>query len=218
MPDPATPSAQGTPPAAGAPAVPPATPPADAPKPSDAPKPGDTPKPEVKPGEEGKGEVPANYDLKPPKDSRLSTADIEGIVSYAKEHGLSQKQAEMLVERENAAASRFEAQQLEFLKAQPDVWLEAAKSDPEIGGDKLAENTEFAKRAIERFDGKDGTFAKALNETGLGNHKEILRFMSKVGRAMKDDKLVTTTTAAGGDRKKDKDVFYDATPDGEAKT
>jgi len=59
-------------------------------------------------------------------------------------------------------------------------WLEAAKKDPAIGGDKFAENTAVAIKGLEVL--KDEQLAQALESSGLGNHPFILRALMAVGK------------------------------------
>jgi hypothetical protein len=81
-----------------------------------------------------------------------------------------------------AQAAAFEQVQTE--------WVAKAKADPELGGDKFDANLAVAKKAIDRFAAPD--FKTYLNETGLGNHPEMLRMLLKVGQAISEDKHVAS--------------------------
>lgn len=73
-------------------------------------------------------------------------------------------------------------------------WGEAVKADPEIGGDKFAASAANAIRVI----GLHGTpeLRKFLNETGAGNHPEMVRVFARLGALLpKEDKGVTGETA-----------------------
>ena len=63
-----------------------------------------------------------------------------------------------------------------------DRWAEQARTDPEIGRNALPAALHAARQAVQRFGGD--RLKKALEETGAGNHPEIIRAFCKVGRAM----------------------------------
>lgn len=74
-------------------------------------------------------------------------------------------------------------------QAQVSGWAEAVKSDAEIGGDKLPDMAASAVRVI----GLYGTpeLRNFLNETGYGNHPELVRVFARIGNALpKEDRVV----------------------------
>lgn len=74
-------------------------------------------------------------------------------------------------------------------------WGEAVKADPEIGGDKFSSSAANAIRVI----GLHGTpeLRKFLNETGAGNHPEMVRIFARVGALLpKEDTGVTGESAS----------------------
>ena len=74
------------------------------------------------------------------------------------------------------------------VKAVQHGWLESARTDKEFGGEKLQENLGIAKKAIDAYASPE--LKALLNETGLGNHPEVIRFVLKVGKSIKDDGFV----------------------------
>lgn len=143
---------------------------------------------ETKPTEGEKKALPEKYELKLPKDSALSPEHVEKLSAYAKEQGLSNEQAQGLLERESQAVSEYAATQMAKMKEVQDSWLETAKNDKEIGGEALKQNAELSKRVLERYSTPE--FRKELNKTGLGNHPELVRVFSRIGKAMSEDQLV----------------------------
>lgn len=184
------------PPAAAAPVTDPA---AAAPKADD--KPADPPKPD------DKKVVPDAYDLKLPDGSLLTATDLEEISSYAKEKGYTQEQASELMTREHLAVSEYHEAQQELFKAKTDEWKKAVSIDKELGGDNLAKSAEFAYRAVERFASPE--FKAELDKTGFGNHPEVVRMFSRIGRAMSDDKIIGNG-APPTEKKSMEDIFYPA--------
>lgn len=162
-----------------------------------------------KPGEE-KGTVPETYNLTLPKDSLLDESVIDEISAYAKEKGLSNEDAQELVNRDNDLITQYKANELEDLKELHTQWAEEVKADPELGGDKFEETAEVAKRVIDRFG--DDNLKEILNATGFGNHPTVVRFFSKMGKAMADDKFETPGAKGGAAGKKSAtEIMYGGT-------
>lgn len=148
------------------------------------------------------------FEFKLPQGSLLDAGAIERTVAFAKERGLSAEHAQALLDRESKLLTTHAEGQQKTLKDVTAKWIETAKADSEIGGEKFAENAELAKRVIARF-GSDG-LKKGLEETGLGNHPDLVRVFMKIGRAMSEDQLVLpgSKTAATRDMA---DLFYGST-------
>lgn len=157
---------------------------------------------EAKPSE---NKVPEKYDLKLPEGSQLSKEEVEEIESYAKGQGFSNEQAQKLVEREHEIRNRFVENQKTQLQEASEQWRKDTENDKEIGGEKFKESVNLASQVLKRF-GSEG-FMKSLETTGFGNHPELIRVFSRIGRAMDSDKLIK-----GGDAPKAKksfeEVFY----------
>jgi len=136
-----------------------------------------------------KEDKPEDIVLKMPENSLLLQERIDEIATIAKEQGLSQDTAQMMVDREQDAVGQYAANAKAHLDNLADVvWIEETKNDAEIGGEKFKENVEFAKRAFKKY-GSD-KFNEILNESGYGNHPENIRAWSRVGRDMSDDTLI----------------------------
>ncbi len=149
---------------------------------------------------EGKQGAPEKYELKLPENSFLDASHMDEISSYAKEKGLSNEQAQALLDARNQSVA-------EVVERQSNQWLKETQADKEIGGDNLKQSVEHAKRAINRF-GSDA-FKSVLNKYGYGNHPEVVRAWAAVGRAMADGTLVVAGNQTT--QKKEKsigDVFY----------
>ena len=67
-------------------------------------------------------------------------------------------------------------------------WVDAAQADTEIGGPNLAQNVAVAKKAMDKFGTPE--LSKLLDETGLGNHPEIVRAFYRAGKAISEDRFV----------------------------
>lgn len=163
-------------------------------KPAEAPK--DAPPAKV---------VPEKYDLKLSENSPVDARFVERIAEISKSQGLSQQEAQALLVSEEQRAS-------EAIEAQQSAWLADAQADKEIGGEKLKETAEYAKRALEGFEAQK--LMTELDRFGYGNHPEVLRFLSKVGRAIADDRFVHVGVSSSGTAKKSIDqMLYGGTED-----
>ena len=150
--------------------------------------------------------IPTTYNLTLPKDSTLDEGYVHELADFAKSNKLTNGEAQSILEREhNLKATIIEGQQEELAEAMEE-WNASAKSDSEIGGDNYDESTILAKRVVDQF----GTPAlkKALNDTGLGNHPELIRIMNRVGKHLKDDALVHANTESTGKSRSPEEVFY----------
>lgn len=186
------------------------------PRPADAPK--EAPPADSTPAEGKKDEAPAppsepvevKYDLKLKDGSFLDAKDVEQVLAKAKELKLSPEQAQALLDEKDEARLSFAKQQSETLKARSVEWAEAVKKDPELGGDGFNENVETAKRFVQKF-GSDA-FRKALDDTGLGNHPELIRTFARAGKALMDDKFHFASAKGSAPEKKElADMLYGGT-------
>jgi len=186
---PAVPPAPATPPAP-APAKPGATPPVDPKAPPAAP--GGAPEPTtLATGAEPKGSD-GDLVLKLPEGRELNATLLDGFKSWAKEHKVAGEAAQKLVD---TFVKDVETQEKEVNDVRAS-WLEAARTDKEIGGEHLKETMTLAQKAMVQF-GTD-SLKTFLNETHLGNHPEVVRLLAKVGKAISEDTF--RGTAAAGSR------------------
>ena len=140
--------------------------------------------------------APETYEDFAVEGAEISAEHQESYKTWAKENGLSQEAASKAVAFHIA---RSQAQQKESGEAwgkQVSDWLGAAKADSEYGGESYGANIQVAVAAINKFGTPE--LKVALNEYGLGNHPELIRFAYRVGQAMKDDDVVQNGMGGGG--------------------
>jgi hypothetical protein len=133
---------------------------------------------------EGAPEEYAEFTL--PEGIELDTEITDQFKGVAKELNLTQEQAQRVVE----LGAQMRQRDAEAIIATRQEWLDQSKSDTEFGGDKLDASLGVAKRAISAF-GNDA-FVQLLNQTGLGNHPEFIRFAMKAGKAVAEDEVITS--------------------------
>ena len=135
--------------------------------------------------EDGKQGAPEAYDWKLPDGVEFDQGGLEAFGEFAKGAGLNNEQANALLGKlAPAIAERQQAAHVEMVKG----WVDAAQADTEIGGPNLAQNVAVAKKAMDKFGTPE--LSKLLDETGLGNHPEIVRAFYRAGKAISEDRFV----------------------------
>ena len=162
-------------------------------------------KPEAEKGTEGGRVVPEQYTLKLPDGAVLDASAVEEVAAFAKERKLTNEEAQAILERDNAKIASYHEAQRQKLAQQVEQWVVEAKADKEIGGEAFPKNVEMAKRVLDRFAPQE--FKDALNETGLGNHPELIRVFARIAKAMSEDQLVVGGPSAQT-QKSPEEVFY----------
>ena len=168
----ATPPVEGTPPAA--------TPPAEATPPA-ATSPAATPPAEATPPA-AKTDEWQPYELAAPEGAQVDAGQLKDFTAFANELKIPKDKAE-------AFSKQFVQKQTEAVQAQIAAWRAETEADKEIGGPNYAQNVGIAKKALKKFGGDE--VLQVLEETGLGNHKAIIRTFLQVGKAMSDDVVIT---------------------------
>jgi hypothetical protein len=158
-------------------------------------KPGETKTAAAQPAEPAKV-VPEKYDLKAPEQSTMSAAHLERIASEAKERGLTAQEAQALVERD----ARVIALERESLTTAWDgtrkAWREEAQADKEFGGERFKESLEGVKRLLEKY--APPKLIEVLETTGTGDNPDLFRFLARLARAAREDKVPGGGAPAGG--------------------
>ncbi len=126
--------------------------------------------------------APEAYEFKAPEGREYDADFLTTFAEVAKELDLPQDKAQVVLDKLSEKAQERQSAKLEEAKAQ---WLADSKKDTEFGGDKLEENLGIAKKALDAF-GSD-LLKAMLNDSGLGNHPELIRFFFKVGKAISED-------------------------------
>lgn len=186
-----------------APATPPATPaatptaPASTPPVAVAPEPAATPAPP----EGHEPHAPETYALTLPETTTLTPDMLPFIEAEAKAMGLTNDQAQSLVNARSDAVQVMSA-----------AYLTEAKADPEIGGAKFGATCELALKGLDFLFPKDSDEGQVVRQwfetTGLGNHKAFLRAMARIGKAKTEDAPIQTGTLGAKKTKAAEEVLY----------
>ena len=116
---------------------------------------------------------------------------ITAFGEVAKELDLPQDAAQKVLDK---VAPVIQAKQAKVLEQVKTDWANDSQADKEFGGENLDANLEVAKSALDAF-GNDA-LKSLLQETGFGNHPEIIRFMYRAGKAISEDSYVGNSEGA----------------------
>lgn len=145
-----------------------------------------------------------DLELALPENSKLSASDLESVKAFAKENGLSKEVAQKILDDKASIKEAYVSELQESAKKQADAWLNDAKNDPEIGK-AFNENVILANRALDKFATKE--LRQALDVSGLGNHPEMLKFASRVGKFLADDKFESAPKSPAAPKSME-ELFY----------
>lgn len=145
---------------------------------------------EQKPTDEAKpAGAPEKYEFTAPEGTTLDAVLLSEFEGVARELDLPQDKAQQVVDKlAPKVAERMQAQTLDLVTQARTAWADASKTDKEIGGDKLAENLAVAEKAMATFGTPE--LRKLLDESGLGNHPEMIRVFVRAGKAISEDRPV----------------------------
>lgn len=149
--------------------------------------------------------APEKYEFKAPEGTEYDPEILEAFTGAARKGGLTQDAAQKMIDE---MAPALAARQVDQVKAIHKEWLDSSSSDKEFGGDKLQENLGVARKALDNFGTPE--LRTMLDETGLGNHPEVIRLLYRAGKAISEEKFVGGS-ARGTGAANPASVLYDKT-------
>lgn len=133
--------------------------------------------------------APESYeDFVLPEGMDLDSELMEQAKPLFKELNLTQEQAQKLVDLQTRSVAEQQERMEDSWRTTLEEWANETKNDKEFGGKAFEENVAVAKAALKEFATDD--FKEMLNFTGVGNHKEMVRFLYRVGKAISNDKIL----------------------------
>jgi hypothetical protein len=179
------------------------------------------PKPDAEPkADEGgdaeppKAAVPEAYELTPPEGfDKLDEKAVAAATPVFKELGLSNEQAQKLIpvagEFAKSIVEQRDQQLLGTVMEQRASWLEDARKDPEIGGQNWDKSLQDAARFMDHMGFPKGSPLRGfLNDSGAGNHPELIRLFAKAGKLIAEDGVVRGDADVAVKPKTDAELFY----------
>jgi len=139
-----------------------------------------------------------------PDGVEMDDAARDSFLPVAKQLNLTQEDAQALVNYEAQRVAEYvQTQETDWNNLQTE-WRTTTQSDKEIGGAAFDQSVAHAKKFLAAYGNEN--LIEALNTTGMGNHPELIRALSRAGKAMSED-----TLAIGGlsnTPKAPEDVLY----------
>lgn len=156
---------------------------------------------DAKKAAQAKGAPEKYEDFKIPVGIEVNQPVLDEFKATAKELNLTQEGAQKLIDLQVKHMESFAGRMQETFQKIKDDWK--ADTIKELGAN-AKESLVSAGKAIEKLGTPE--LRKMLNETGVGNHKELVRFFIEVGKLVSEDKPVDgkNRTAA----KSDAELFY----------
>lgn len=144
---------------------------------------------QAKPTDQVKTGAPEKYDsFKFADGMSVSETHLKSFQTMAKEYNLTQEQAQKLVDFDVQRQTEFAQAQEQALEARANEWADKTRADKELGGERLTENLSVSKKALDKFGTPE--LVKLLDETGLGNHPDMIRVFYRIGKALGDEKVL----------------------------
>mgnify|MGYP003629858173 CR=1 FL=1 len=145
--------------------------------------------------------APESYEFTDSEDYKVDGEVLNAFKDAAKDLNLSNEAAQKLVDK---MAPQMAQRSADALAAMQQEWTASAKADKEFGGEMLAENLSVAKKALDAFGTPE--LGELLNQSGLGNHPEVIRMMYRAGKAISGDSYVGPSSGSGQGKSKPNDM------------
>ena len=149
---------------------------------------------------------PESYsDFTLPEGVVLDEALLGKAAPIFKELNLTQEQAQKLVDLQAEMVQEGARSQSESFNQLIEGWQNESKNDKEFGGEQFDENVATAKLAIDKFGTPE--LKQLMEDHGVGNHPEMIRFMWNIGKLMKED-VPGGFSAASSEKKDRTEIMY----------
>lgn len=138
-----------------------------------------------------KQDAPEDYKLEAGEDFAVPAENLASFEQICKEQKLSKAQAQALLDWHKSFAGDVAKLQQEQQTAQIQAWQKEILQDPEIGGQHWKAAVADSRKALNAFD-TDGKLRTLLKQMHADYHPDVVRVIARVGRAMGEDKFVTS--------------------------
>lgn len=153
--------------------------------PDDKPQPEEASPTDDKAEPKADGETAQDYDLRMPDGVALDNDLLTQAAPVLRDVGLSNDQANKLVPLVGQIQDRFHQTQMDAFGELRASWAKQAKADPQLGGANWSETVRLTAVALEAAGaGMGSEFRGLMDESGLGNHPEVIRVFRSLGRQL----------------------------------
>jgi hypothetical protein len=128
-----------------------------------------------------------------PKDALIPATHVDEIKAFAKEHNISAKAAQAILDGRNSAVAADRQSEAAAFTQLVKTWEGEIKADKEMGGDSYEANTQLMDRTLQSFASEK--FLKDLTESGLIHQPEFRRMLLRIGKASSEDGLSAARTS-----------------------
>jgi hypothetical protein len=136
-------------------------------------------------GEDGK--VGEYQDFTTPEGVEINQVALAEFLPIVQEMGATQEQAQALVDLQlKFSQDAMDAQNVQWAGIRQD-WRDAAESDTEYGKGAYDASVLTARKAMREVG--EPALLKALEDTGMGDHPEFIRFFYRVGKLIEEDSV-----------------------------
>lgn len=161
---------------------------------------------EANAGEENGGEdktsnAPEAYEFAKSEDYTVDDQVIDAFKEAARDLDLTNGDAQKMVDKMAPQIAKRQMEQVQAIQAE---WLNAASNDKEYGGENLKENLSVARKAMDQLGTPE--LGQFLQESGLGNHPELVRLMYRAGKAISADTYVGPSEGSGASKSQPRDM------------
>lgn len=140
--------------------------------------------------------APESYEsFKLPEGFELSDERAEKFGEFAKSHNWNQDKAQEAIDFYTELKTEEIQQQTDEWNRQQTEWVDAIKADDELGKDMAGTNKAIAG-ALDKF-GTD-ELKTFMDESGMGNHPEMVRFFARVGKQVGEDGFENPDSGGSG--------------------
>ena len=153
-------------------------------------------KPKDGEADKGKDSVPDEYEaFTLPEGMEMDKDMAEQVTPLLKDLGMTQENAQRLIDFYSDGVQRVHDATVQAWADRQEQWQQESEDDPEYGKGNYDDSLAIAKSAVRELGGT--ALMKAIEETQMGSHPEVIRAFWKIGKAMKEDG-VNIGKAAGG--------------------
>jgi|SRR6185295_5130440 len=140
--------------------------------------------------------VPEKYELKAPEGQTLDQLGLDAFTPVFKELGLTQEQAQKLVDTQfkvtDAALKAAEKTIGDQVAAETATWAKACREDKDFGGANFEANAKIANKALAAFGTPE--LREALISSGYANHPAFVRLFWTIGQKLAESTAPSGTT------------------------
>lgn len=132
---------------------------------------------------------------------------LQEFGEFALSRNMTQAQAQEVLDYYSKNVSQLQESQAKAWEDTRNQWVETAKSDKEFGGQQFQENMKHVATAVKKFGTPE--LKQVLNDSGLGDNPELIRFFYRVGKLAGEGEFHTGSGGNVGERDPARTLYPD---------